>query len=139
MKAESRPPKPQSLGCAGEDHIREFLDRRYGVRRLWYKQKALSHKGVPWVLEVAVAETRDPGAVLHGVNYSPTFADPLARTVLNAGEITVSGADSFLRRCDAYPDPSNDHLRAAVVHVICPAAEFLDKGKTQMEVPGAGR
>jgi DNA topoisomerase VI subunit B len=135
MQAQSRPPKPQALGCVGEDPIREFLDRRYGVERFWYKRKALDHHGIPWALEVAVAETSGPGAVLHGVNYSPTFPDPLTRTVLDAGEISSAGADSFLRRCDAYPDPSNDHLRAAVVHVICPAAEFLDKGKASLEVP----
>jgi hypothetical protein len=135
MQDQSRPPKPAILGHIGEAHIRAFLDGLYGVERLWYKRKALDHGGVPWVLEVAVAVTREPGAVFHGVNYSPTFGDPLARTVLDAGEITASGADSFLRRCDAYPDHSNGHLRAAVIHVICPAAEFLDKGKTSLEVP----
>lgn len=101
MQEQSRPPKPSVLGQVGEAYMRAFLDGLYGVERLWYRRKALNHGGgVPWTLEIAVAVTRKPGAVFHGVNYSPTFADPLARTVLDAGEITASGLKAHLRRAE---------------------------------------
>lgn len=135
MREHAKVPKPTVLGSVGEDHIRACLDAWYGVKRLWYKRKRLDHHGVPWVLEVAVATTHRPGRVVYGANYSSTFSDPLARTLLDAGEISTTGAESFLRHCDAFPVDDNGHLRAAVVHVICPAAEFLDKGKTALEVP----
>ena len=47
----------------------------------------------------------------------------------------TTGVESFLRQCDAFPDVDNDHRRAAVVHVICPGLEFVDKGKTRIGVP----
>jgi DNA topoisomerase VI subunit B len=133
MKAEARLPKPTVLGQVPEDHYRDLLDRSFGVKRFWFKRKRLVHRGVPWQLEVAVTE--QAGEVVYGVNYSPTFGDPLARTPLASGELSATGADSLLRQADALPDYKNDYLRAAVVHVVCPAAEFLDKGKTGLEVP----
>jgi DNA topoisomerase VI subunit B len=135
MQAAARVPKPTKLGTIGADHIRSRLDLWYGVERFWYSRKRLDHHGVPWVLEVAVAVTERPAEVFYGVNYSPTFGDPLRGTILDAGEISTTGAASFLQRCDAYPTADNGRRRAAVVHVVCPAVEFLDKGKTSLEVP----
>lgn len=135
LTGHAKAPKPTRLGQVGADHMRACLQSWYGVRRFWYKQKRLTHAGVPWVLEVAVAETEEPGDVFYGVNYSASFGDPLARTMLAAGDLAATGAASLLQQADAFPTASNEYRRAAVVHVICPAVEFLDKGKTGLEVP----
>lgn len=143
MQGNCTAPKPTTaLGGVPEQHYLELLDRWYGVRssRFWFKRKTLvDDSGLPWVIEAAAAETEAPGEVFYAVNYSPTFSDPLAGTPLSAGEVSSAGVESFLRSCDAYPDPHNDRQRAAVIHVICPALEFLDKGKSTLAVPPAVR
>ena len=133
MQAASRPPKPSVLGRVDEQHYRSCFGDWYGVRRFWFKRVSTTHEAVPWVVEVAVAETERPGELYYAVNYSPTFDDPLARLPLAAGEVFTTGAESFLRQVDAYPDGGNH--RAAAIHVICPALQFLDRGKTTLEVP----
>jgi DNA topoisomerase VI subunit B len=133
MQAASRPPKPAALGRVDEQHYRACFADWYGVRRFWLKRAATTHGAIPWVVEVAVAETTEPGELHYAVNYSPTFGDPLARLPLAAGEVFTTGAESFLRQVDAYPD--GDSHRAAAIHVICPALQFLDRGKTTLEVP----
>ena len=136
MQQLARAPKPTVLGHVPEQHYQERLADWYGTRRFWFKRKALiDNDGIPWVIEAAVAETEEPGEVFYAVNYSPTFADPLAGTYLAAGNVYSTGAASFLRSCDAYPDHRNDGRRAAAIHVICPAVQFLDKGKTTLAVP----
>ncbi|MGH3547089.1 MAG: ATP-binding protein [Pseudonocardiaceae bacterium] len=140
MQDNCRAPKPTVLGSVPEEHYRQVLDRRYGVRRWWFKRKPLvvDGAGLPWVIEVAVADTEEPGDVFYAVNYSPTFGDPLSRTSLRSPEgTTTEGAASFLLSCDALPDFDNDGCRAVVVHLISPAMEFVDKGKVALVVPPA--
>jgi hypothetical protein len=138
MKAQSRPPKPAALGYVPEEHYLACLDAWFGVEEFWFRRKALTdRRGIPWVLEVAVAVTGSPGDVTYAVNYSPSFGDPLGGTQLSAGKVYATGAASFLTASDAYPEEgySNDGLRAAIIHIITPAAEFTDKGKVRLEVP----
>jgi hypothetical protein len=52
---------------------------------------------------------------------------------MTAGELRATGASSLLRQVDAYPD--GESLRAAAVHLISPAVQFLDKGKSTLAVP----
>jgi hypothetical protein len=87
---------------------------------------------VPWIVEVAVADTNKPGRTWFACNHAPSFGDPLGRTGLHAGDVSTTGAASFLAAADA--DGGN---RAAVVHVICAATQFVDKGKVALVVsPG---
>jgi hypothetical protein len=133
MQAASWPPKPAALGRVAEAHHRARFEKWYGVRRFWFKRATTTDGAIPWIIEVAVAETTEPGELHYAVNYSPTFGDPLARLPLAAGEVFTTGAESFLRQVDAYPDGSSN--RAAAIHIICPALQFLDRGKTTLEVP----
>jgi DNA topoisomerase VI subunit B len=133
MQAASRAPKPAALGRVDEGHYRACFEAWYGTRRFWFKRAATADGAIPWVVEIAVAETVEPGELHFAVNYSPTFDDPLARLPLDAGELRTTGAKSFLQQVDAYPDGHAN--RAAAIHVICPAAQFLDKGKTALAVP----
>lgn len=132
MQAQAKVLKPAVLGQVDEEHYRVCFTDWYGVRRFWLKRATTFDRGIPWVAEIALAETERPGGLFYAVNFSPTFDDPLARLPLAAGELSTVGAASFLRSLDAYPDGTNN--RAAVIHLISPAAAFLDKGKSVLAV-----
>jgi hypothetical protein len=135
MKAASAEPRVTILGQVPEAHYAGLLDELYGVERYWYRHGGLVHEGIPWHIEVVVAETRDPGETLFACNYAVSFGDPLADSALKTAEVYAYGASSFLSRCDAIPDSPNDHLRAAIVHITCGAPVFTDKGKVKLVVP----
>lgn len=119
------------LGPVGKDHLERLLDARYGVRRCcWYKAGMVTDGGVPYLIEVAVADTVASGGVWFGCNHSPAFGDPLGRTPLSGRDIYVTGAASFLSQSGI----DQEH-RAAVVHVICAAPQFVDKGKVALVAP----
>jgi DNA topoisomerase VI subunit B len=134
MKEQAKLPKPAVLGRVGEAHLRAHLEQAYGVERFWYRRREIDSDGIPWAVEVAVAETTEPGAVVFATNYSATFGDPLGDTRIVTDDTTTRGASAFLHASDAAPG----HLgrrRAAVVHVVTAAAEFTDKGKVRLKVP----
>jgi len=133
MLRHAKPTPPSRLGAVGADHYRQLLDTQHGVRRFWYKAAKVTDGGVPWVIEIAVAETAQPGHTWFAVNHGPAFGDPLGRTFLTASSVSTWGAASFLATADA--DTSSSGNRAAVVHVICPAPQFVDKGKVALAVP----
>ena len=134
MLEHAKPTPPGRLGPVGRDHYHRLLDSEYRVARFWYKTAALTVDGVPWIVEVAVADTIMPGRTWFGCNHAPAFGDPLSRVTLFAGDVRATGAASFLAAADA--DTSSDGgNRAAVVHVICAATQFVDKGKVALVVP----
>ena len=130
MRDQSKPTTPARLGPVGKDHLKEMLDRGFGVRRSWYKQATITSCGVPWVIEVMVADTENPGGIWFGCNHSPSFGDPLGKTSLHAEDIFTTGAASFLSTAGI-----TRATGAAAVHVICAASEFTDKGKVALVVP----
>jgi len=134
LQAATKPPKATVLGEVPEAHYRNLLDGWFGVERFWFRRRGLVVDGLPWAIEVAVAETTTQGEVFFGVNYGAPYGDPLGGTGLRTTDITAIGAKTLLDMCDAVPDWSGKN-RAAVVHVITPAPEFLDKGKIRIEVP----
>jgi hypothetical protein len=133
MRSATEPPSPNILGQVGEDHFRRRFDRWYGVKRWWYKKVAGAVAGVPYVIEVALAETAKPGRLFHGANFSPTFDDPLIGTVIPGPEFTSFGLAGFLECGHARPGGAT--RTAAAFHLICPVLETLDKGKTRLMVP----
>ncbi len=136
MKADTRPPGPDVLGSVGEEHFFARLHAWFGVRRWWYKSVRGEAGGVAFVVEVALAVTQRRGRVFHGVNFSPTFDDPLAGTYLAAGEIQAAGIGGFLSAGHALPSDETRRSNTAVAfHLVCPALEFLHKGKTRLKVP----
>jgi DNA topoisomerase VI subunit B len=135
MKDETRAPSPAVLGAVGEAHLRARLDRWFGVRRWWYKKVSGTAGGLPFVVEVALAETRKPGRLFHAVNFSPTFDDPLANTRLYVGEVLGYGIAGFLGNAHALPGHGQEAVHtAAAVHLTCPALQFLDRGKTRLRI-----
>ena len=135
MREASAEPKVTILGQVPEEHYRPLLGRLYVTDRFWYRHGGIVHEGAPWHIEVAVAETACEGSVVFATNYAVAFGDPLGSTSLRTAEVYAFGAESFLTACDAAPGHSNDHRRAAVVHVTCAAPVFTDKGKTRLDVP----
>ena len=135
MKAASVEPKVTILDQVPEAHYAGLLHELYGVERHWYRHGGLVHEGIPWHIEVIVAETSGPGEMFFACNYAVSFGDPLAGARLTTAEVSAFRARSFLARCDAAPDYTNDHCRAAVVHITCAAPVFTDKGKSGLVVP----
>lgn len=143
MRANARPVNPLALGLVGEDHIRACFEDWYGVKRFWYRKETGDLNGVPFVVEIAVAETRKPSDSAYvGLNFSPTYEDPFAGAYLNAGDIEYSvGLGGFLSQAHAntggYEQGHGDPCTAVAAHLVCPALQdmFKDRGKTRLELP----
>jgi Histidine kinase-, DNA gyrase B-, and HSP90-like ATPase len=135
------PPSPQVLGLVGEEHIRTRFTTWYGVQRFWYRKVTEVCDGIPFVCEVAVAETNTPGAFYPGINFTATYDDPLADTTFTSSAFSAEGVLGFLRRAHAAPADflleAQGCYRAAVVHLIAPALTFRDMGKSHIDVPEA--
>jgi hypothetical protein len=121
-------------GPIGEDHLRTMLDDEYGVARPWYKATECVVGGVPWIVEVMVADTVRPGRTWFACNHAPAFGDPLERAEFDVGDIYTTGAKAFLMGANA--DTISSGNRAAVVHVICGAA-VRGQGPGHAVVPSA--
>jgi hypothetical protein len=141
MREEAKPPSAEILGMVGEAHFRTCFEAWYGVKRWWYRKVADELDSIPFVVEVAVAETVREGMLWTGVNFSPTFEDPLAGTLLPGPKVSAYGVRNFLKSAHVIPirDPWDETpTRTAVaVHLACPVLEFLDRGKTRLKVPPA--
>jgi hypothetical protein len=141
MKEVAEPPSPAVLGFVGADHVRLCLDKWYGVKdgRFWYKRLATEVDGVPYVIEAAAAEVYSRSIVIHAINFSPSFDDPLAGTWLAAAnEVSASGFIGFMEGCYANPYSSRQAVKSNVaifLHIISPALQFLDRGKTRLKLP----
>lgn len=141
MREATQPPPVRMLGLVGEEHFRARFAAWYDVKRWWYKKVEGEADGIPFAFEVALAETAQPGAFFSGVNFSPTFQDPFAATPFTCAEVYGYGARGFLVAGHASPTPHDSMAQhahtSAAVHLVCPALEFLDRGKTQVKVPRA--
>ncbi|MHB8117957.1 MAG: hypothetical protein ACYDHX_04410 [Methanothrix sp.] len=76
--------------------------------------------------------------MFHALNFSPTFEDPLASTLLFTEKVAAHGFENFMKECYAHPAGSILSIRrnvAVALHIISPALEFLDRGKTRINVP----
>jgi DNA topoisomerase VI subunit B len=143
--AAGNAPAPSVLGVVGEEHLRRCFHKWFGVRRdrWWYSKVEGLVDGTPFVVEAALAETRVPGELFHGINFSPTFEDPFAGTILTGkvghAELAEFGAENFLKRCHIHPRRATEEDEglpdvAVAVHLVCPGLQFLDKGKTRLSI-----
>jgi hypothetical protein len=146
MQREASAPRPSVLGRIGRDHFRHQFTRWYGLpdaERFWYRNVEGEVEGIPFIVEVALAETAVPAAPQWGINFSPTFDDPLAGTRLVApdGTIVAEGWSGFLRQAHVLPEDIWDDTvataTAAAIHLVCPALIFLDRAKTRLAIPEA--
>jgi len=143
MQANSKVPKAASLGSVGKEHFEAFFRQVYTVREFTYKKaEGILASGLPITFELALATLEYPGDLYMGVNFSPTFGDPLEGTQIVGPEFTQSGITSFLAAGYALPS-SVWHLDtepasvAVAAHIVTPAPLFLDRGKTRLNLGGA--
>ena len=140
MRQETSPPSPHVLGVVGEAHFLQCFQEWFGVKRHWYKKVADQVGDIPFVFEVLVAETEQEGAIFHGINFSPTYDDPLSGNHLRCPEFYSDSFRDFLNNGHASPIDSDEHgapRTVAAIHLACPALEFLDRGKTRLKIPSS--
>ena len=129
-------PSAAVLGAVGRAHFQACFERWYGVQRFWYDTKTDVHQGIPFIVEVAVAETVDGGELWTGINFSPTFEDPLAQTYSLRGPRPWRPASPMCSAAlHALPGDVETPTTAVAVHLVCPTLEFLDRGKTRLKLP----
>jgi DNA topoisomerase VI subunit B len=143
MKAETKPPKAAALGYVGQEHFRTFFESVYEVKEFKYvKRSGTLPSGLPFTFEFALATLGEPGHLYCGINFSPTFGDPLEGTTLAGPQFRASGIRGFLSQGYALPTTESAWYRtpasvAVAAHIITPAPIFLDRGKTRLNLEGA--
>lgn len=130
QKTASKQPGPSILGCVGEEHFRLCFDE-WGSRckRHWYRRVQETCDNLPYVVEVFVAETeKSCGKPFTGINFSPSFDDPLMGCPLASHKIGSYGLRGFLEAAHA-------SSAAVAFHIVCPHLSIQDKGKTRVDLP----
>ena len=123
MKALSNPVKPAALGIIGEDHLKGWALRYADVTEtsFRYKKKLGEGNGLPHVLEVGFGirkEKKGRRIVRTGLNWSPTLMHPVQEITEMLQKMRI---DKF--------DPVT-----VVVHMASPGFDFVDRGKTRLEL-----
>jgi DNA topoisomerase VI subunit B len=130
MKAESKPVPPDALGIIGEDHFKTVL----GTETMQYH--CYRHKGdVPFVVEAVFCydkEIESPDFVL-GLNFTPTLGDAFASTAVS-GTYHKKEKQGYGVKGLAYAFRVDNECPGChlVVHVVHPALNFRDRGKSQI-------
>ena len=146
MQAESKPPKARALGHVGKEHVQAFFESVYSeVNEYNYVRKSGTlPSGLPFTFEFALAvlEQEEEGHLYCGINFSPTFGDPLVGTTLAGPKFKADGIRGFLAEGHALPKTQRTWYRtpasvAVAAHIITPAPMFLDRGKTRLDMERA--
>ena len=144
MQGESKPPKASALGWVGREHFESFFEDTYEeVKEHNYVRKSGTlPSGLPFAFEFAIAILDEPGHLYCGINFSPTFGDPLQGTTLAGPKFKASGIQGFLSQGHALPKTDSAWYRtpasvAVAAHIVTPAPLFLDRGKTRLDMEGA--
>ncbi len=144
MQAESKEPKPKALGFVGKEHFERFFERVYGsvIETTYAKSSGTLPSGLPLTFEFALANLEEPGHLYCGINFSPTFGDPLEGTAIAGPEFRARGIQGFLSSAYALPTTDDAWFRtpasvAVAAHIATPAPLFLDRGKTRLDMEGA--
>jgi hypothetical protein len=141
MQEQTKPPKATALGWVGRDHFEAFFEHTYPkVNEFTYNRKGGTlPSGLPFTFEFALATLDEPGHLYCGINFSPTFGDPLQGTTLVGPKYKADGIRGFLSAGHSLPkwDTSwyfSPATVAVAAHIITPAPLFLDRGKTRLNM-----
>jgi hypothetical protein len=144
MQAATKEPKAKALGFVGKEHFETFFERVYGsvIEYKYARKSDTLPSGLPVTFEFALATLEKPGHLYCGINFSPTFGDPLEGTTLAGPEFRARGIQGFLSQAYALPQTEDAWYRtpasvAVAAHIITPAPLFLDRGKTRLDMEGA--
>lgn len=144
MQAATKEPKAKALGFVGKEHFETFFERVYGsvIENTYVRKSDTLPSGLPFTFECALAILDEPGHLYCGINFSPTFGDPLEGTTLVGPEFRARGIQGYLSQAYALPSTESAWYRtpasvAVAAHIITPAPLFLDRGKTRLDMEGA--
>jgi hypothetical protein len=77
--------------------------------------------GLPFVIEAALAVVeRGKGRDFHGVNFSPSFGDPMQGSALTNQEFSGYDFEGVLRNGHAHPRDKESPDTVAAFHIISP-------------------
>ncbi len=120
MKGLSNPPKPAVLGVIGQDHLKNWMVKYADIseKSIHYK-KQMGIDGLPHILEVAFG-IRNEGErrIISGLNWAPTLVLPSEEISSLLGQMRIDKQDPV----------------TVVVHIARPRFEFVDRGKTRLEL-----
>jgi hypothetical protein len=139
MKSQTQPPKPETLGIVGKENFQKRFCEIYKTDRFWYQKSSCYISDIPFIFEVAIAEVNDEeGAIFTGINFSPTYDDPLHNSPLRANDIFAYGIKGFLANSYCYINPKvygcGNKPVVAAAHIVSPVLQFLDRGKTRLHL-----
>ncbi len=144
MQAATKEPNAKALGFVGKEHFETFFERVYGsvIENTYVRKSSTLPSGLPLTFEIALATLDGPGHLYCGINFSPTFGDPLEGTTLAGPEFKAGGIKGFLSAAYALPEKEREWYRspasvAVAAHIVSPAPLFLDRGKTRLDMEGA--
>jgi DNA topoisomerase VI subunit B len=144
MQAATKEPKASALGFVGKAHFEAFFKRVYGsvIEHKYIRKSGTLPSCLPFTFEFALATLDEPGHLYCGINFSPSFGDPLEGTTLAGPEFRARGIQGFLSQAYALPSTESAWYRtpasvAVAAHIITPAPLFLDRGKTRLDMEGA--
>jgi hypothetical protein len=144
MQAATKEPKAKALGFVGKEHFETFFERVYGsvIENTYVRKSGTLPSGLPLTFEFALVTLDEPGHLYCGINFSPTFGDPLEGTTLAGPEFKAHGIRGFLSTSHALPETEHAWYRspasvAVAAHIVTPAPLFLDRGKTRLDMEGA--
>jgi len=133
LKTFSKPIKPLDLGLIGKDHLRACFDA-VGLQPETFKyQKAAGEsEGLPWIVETAFGwcPTQERRRIVVGVNWSVALGNPF-RSFGSTGE----GLESLL----ADQRAGRNEPIVFFLHFACPRAQYTDRGKSAIVLPGDRR
>ena len=140
MHQEAKAPSAEILGAVGETPFRACFEAWYGVKRWWYRKVAGDVRGIPFIVEAAVAETIQPGSALDRRQFFAHLRGPAGLHLLaGAKGVGLRPAKLPEERPHRYRFPTlglrRRPRRRSRVHLVCPVLEFLDRGKTRLKVP----
>jgi hypothetical protein len=146
MQRETKRPKAKALGWVGRDHFEAFFESTYQeVKEFNYVRNSDTlQSSLPITFEFAIAtlDENEHGHLYCGINFSPTFGDPLQGTTLAGPKFKANGIQGFLSEGHALPKTNSAWYRtpasvAVAAHIITPAPLFLDRGKTRLDMENA--
>jgi hypothetical protein len=120
MKRLSNAPKPAALGVIGQGHLKAWMVRYADVSEKSIRYvKRMSTDGLPHVLEVAFGiHNKEGRRIVTGLNWAPTLVMPMEELGHLLGQMRIDKEDPV----------------TVVVHTARPRFEFMDRGKTRVEL-----
>jgi DNA topoisomerase VI subunit B len=124
MQAECSAPKPKTLGIIGKEHITKWILGQGGAEPSisYINKHGIDNDGMPYVFEFGFAVKTDSTlnrTQLSGLNWSPCVGDVPDPTLRQAiQEASINPRDPVI----------------FVAHIAKPRFEFMDRGKTKIEL-----